>query len=82
MTDIDFESDQITEPKGLERTLLKKMLSDICDDVGFDVNELSLFYTQMALAVLEQAEVLVSVYVLSQWKNESQDLLTRSECHG
>lgn len=80
--DIDFGIAEVEEPKGMERPLLKKMLSDICDDIGFDVNQLSPFYTQMALGVLEQAEVLVGVYVLSQWKNESQDLLTRSECHG
>lgn len=59
----------LDEPTGMESPLLKQMLCDICDGIGFNASELSPLYTQLALAALQETEALVLTYVVSQLKN-------------
>ncbi len=61
--------DTVDEPTGIESPLLKQMLCDICDGIGFNASELSPLYTQLALAALQETEALVLTYVVSQLKN-------------
>lgn len=54
---------------GLADPLLRHLLDALCDSVGVDPAELSPLYTQLSLAALHQAEVIVLTYLVSHLKN-------------
>lgn len=59
----------VAQRTGLADPYLRGVLDDLCASVGVDPDELSPLYTQLSLAALHQAEVIVLTYLVSHLKN-------------